>query len=121
MYRTLSDDQIAQTLRDGEFPPEIRNAAEKVLVILTQDWCHDWHAMEKFVPDYGGQAALFLLVYNLHPDFEKIREFKEDVFGNREIPYLRYYYRGNLIAKTNQLPRRTFEALLQRTEPFELS
>jgi len=121
MYHSISDAQIAQTLKDGDFPPEIRNAAEKVLVIMTQDWCEDWHAMETFVPGYEDQVTMFLLVYNLHPDFDAIREFKEDVFGNREIPYLRYYYRGQLIAKTNQLPRRTFEALLKRTEPFELS
>lgn len=120
MYRTLSDAQIAQTLKDGEFPGDIRGAAEKVVVIMTQDWCDDWHLMEPFMPEFQSQAAFFLLVYNLHPDFEKIREFKEDVFGNREIPYIRYYYQGQLIAKTNQLPKRTFEALLKRTEPFEL-
>lgn len=120
-YRTLSDAEIEQTLKDGEFPESMRTAADKVLVIMTQDWCHDWHTMETFVPEYDGQVAMFLLVYNLHPEFDRIREFKEDVFGNREIPYLRYYYRGQLVAKTNQLPRRTFEALLQRTEPFELN
>jgi len=120
-YRTLSDAEIEQTLKDGEFPESVRNAADKVLVIMTQDWCHDWHTMETFVPEYDGQVTMFLLVYNLHPEFDRIREFKEDVFGNREIPYLRYYYRGRLVAKTNQLPRRTFEALLQRTEPFELN
>lgn len=121
MYRTITDEQIAQTLKDGEFPEAIRNAAEKVVVIMTQDWCHDWHAMEPFLPEFQDQAAFFLLVYNLHPDFDAIREFKEDVFDNREIPYIRYYHGGQLIAKTNQLPKRTFEALLKRTEPFELT
>jgi len=119
-YRTLSDAVIAKTLADGEFPDEVRNAAEKVVVILTQDWCPDWHAMDAFLPQFDDQAAFFVLQYNKHPEFEKIMGFKEDVFDNREIPYLRYYYRGQFIVATNQLPKGTFAALLKKTEPFVL-
>lgn len=119
-YRTLSDDVIARTLEAGEFPDEVRNAAEKVVVILTQDWCPDWHAMEVFLPAFDGQAAIYVLEYNRHPDFERIMHFKEEVFGNREIPYLRYYHQGRFITATNRLPRGTFEALLKKTEPFTI-
>jgi len=119
-YRTLSDAVIAQTLEGGEFPEEIRNAAEKVVVILTQDWCPDWHAMDAFLPQFEDQVALFVLQYNQHPEFERIMGFKEEVFDNREIPYLRYYHQGRLIVATNQLPRGTFAALLQKTEPFRI-
>lgn len=117
-YRTLPDDVIARTLEEGEFPDEIRNAAEKVVVILTQDWCPDWHAMDAFLPQFQDQVALFVLQYNRHPDFQRIMEFKEDVFENREIPYLRYYHQGRFIVGTNQLPKGTFAALLKKTEPF---
>jgi len=120
MYRTLSDEVIEQTLADGEFPAEVRTAAEKVVVILTQDWCPDWLAMEAFLPEFQEKAAFFLLNYNQHPQFERIMEFKEDVFGNREIPYIRYYHQGRFIVATNQMPRGTFEALLKKTEPFVL-
>ena len=120
MYRVLSDDVLEKTMEFGEFPEEIRNAAEKVVVILTQDWCHDWQAMVPFLPDFADQATFFLLQYNQHPEFERIMEFKEDVFGNREIPYLRYYYQGRFIVATNQLPKSTFAALLTKTEPFTL-
>jgi hypothetical protein len=117
-YRTLSDNVIERTLAAGEFPEEVRGAAEKVVVILTQDWCPDWHAMDRFLPQFEDRAAIFMLEYNKHPEFERIMGFKEDTFGNREIPYLRYYHQGRFIVATNQLPRGTFEALLKKTEPF---
>ncbi len=120
MYRTLSDDAIEQSLATGEFPDQVRNAAEKVVVILTQDWCPDWHAMDSFLPQFENQAAVFVLPYNRHREFERIMSFKEEVFGNREIPYLRYYHQGRLVVATNQLPRGTFAALLKKTEPFTL-
>jgi len=119
-YRTLSDAAIHQTIAEGEFPEEVRNAGEKVVVILTQDWCPDWHAMQTFLPQFEDQVTLFVLNYNKHPDFQKIMGFKEDVFGNREIPYLRYYHQGRFIVATNQLPQGTFAALLKKTEPFVL-
>ena len=120
MYRSLSDDAIEKTIALGEFPDEVRNAAEKVVVVLTQDWCPDWHAMESFLPLFVDKAAIFVLNYNKHRDFQKIMGFKEDVFDNREIPYLRYYHGGRFIVATNQLPKGTFEALLKKTEPFTL-
>lgn len=119
-YRTLSDDVIERTLTEGEFPEEVRQAGEKVVVVLTQDWCPDWHAMEVFLPQYADQVTIFVLEYNRHPEFERIMGFKEDHFANREIPYLRYYHQGRFITATNQLPRGTFEALLKKTQPFQL-
>lgn len=119
-YRSLSDEVLRRTMEEGEFPEEVRLAAEKVVVVLTQDWCSDWLAMEPFLGDFAQQVAVFVLEYNRHPDFEAILEFKEEVFGNREIPYLRYYHQGRFIVATNQLPRGTFAALLTKTEPFRL-
>src|SRR5262245_60195270 len=66
-YLALTDEVLEKTLQAGEFPEEIRNAGEKVVVILTQDWCHDWHDMQAFLPDFEGQAVFFLLEYNRHP------------------------------------------------------
>jgi len=119
-YRTLSDDSITLTLETGEFPVEVRDAGEKVVVVLTQDWCPDWHAMDVFLPQFEDQAVIFVLQYNKHRDFQKIMEFKENVFENREIPYLRYYHQGRFIVATNQLPKGTFAALLKKTQPFLL-
>ena len=121
MYRTLSDEAIQKTILEGELPEEIRKAAEKVVVILTQDWCPDWHTMDSFLPQFTDQTAIFVLEYNKHPDFQKIMEFKEETFDNREIPYLRYYHQGELITATNVLPKGTFEALLKKTKPFRLT
>lgn len=121
MYRTISDEALAQAMETGDFPEEVTRAADKVVVIMTQDWCPDWHAMEPFLPEFQDKAAFFLLVYNKHPQFKRIMAFKEDVLGNREIPYLRYYHQGQLIVATNQLPRGTFAAMLGRTEPFTIA
>ncbi len=119
-YLTLSDEMIQSTLDQGEFPAEVRTAAEKVVVILTQDWCPDWHLMDAFLPEFLDKAAIFVLEYNRHPNFQSIMEFKEETFGNREIPYLRYYFKGELITATNVLPKGTFGALLQKTKPFKV-
>ena len=119
-FETLPDDAIHFVLAHGEFPPEITKAAPKVAVILTQDWCPDWHVMEAYLPEFADQVKIFVLQYNLHPEFEAIMGFKENTFQNREIPYLRYYRDGELITASNALPRGTFAALLQKTKPFRI-
>ncbi len=51
---------------------------------------------------------------------EKVCQFKEESFGNFEIPYIRYYLKGELITATNFLPKGTFSALLTRTKLFKV-
>lgn len=118
--RILTEEELAATLATGEFPESVRRAAERVVVLMTQDWCPQWHDMARWLGDFADRAAIFVLVYNTRPDFETIRSFKEEVFGNFEIPYLRTYKDGALIAETNWLPKNTFAALLTRDKPFKL-
>jgi len=118
--RTLNQEEIDQTISEGELPPNIRNAGEKVAVILTQDWCPQWQDMREYLPEFTGQVKIFTLEYNKHPQFQKIMNFKETTFGNYEVPYLRYYHKGELITQTNWIPKGTFAALLKREKPFSL-
>jgi hypothetical protein len=48
------------------------------------------------------------------PDFERIMRFKEDVLGNDQVPYLRFYRDGKLVRQSNWLPRASFAAILGR-------
>jgi hypothetical protein len=119
-YLTINDNQIEQLYEKLEFPESVRQHSEKVVVIMTQDWCPQWHAMDAYLNRFIDQASIYLLIYNTRSDFDRIREFKEEVFNNREIPYIRYYYQGKFITETNYLPQGTFSALLTKTKPFKL-
>ena len=112
--RTLTRDQLDALLSEGEFPESVRLAAPKVVVIMTQDWCGQWVDMAAYLPDFADQAAIFTVEYNLLPDFERIMRFKEDVFKNRQVPYLRFYRDGKLVRHSNWLPRGSFAAVVGR-------
>jgi hypothetical protein len=112
--RTLTQDQFDALLRDGEFPEDVRLAAPKVVVVMTQDWCGQWADMAGYLPDFATEAAIFTVEYNRRPDFERIMRFKEDVLGNHEVPYVRFYRDGTLVRQSNWLPRASFAALLRR-------
>jgi hypothetical protein len=108
----LTQDQLDSLLGEGEFPESVRLAAPKVVVIMTQDWCGQWTDMAAYLPDFVDQAAIFTVEYNLLPDFERIMSFKEDVFDNQQVPYVRFYRDGKLVRQSNWLPRGSFAAVL---------
>ena len=110
--QTLTKDQLDALLREDEFPESVRLAAPKVVVIMTQDWCGQWTNMKAYLPDFADQAAIFSVEYNLLPDFERIMSFKEDVFDNRQVPYVRLYRDGKLVRQSNWAPRASFAAML---------
>lgn len=100
-------------MSEGEFPESVRLAAPKVVVIMTQDWCGQWKDMQAYLPEFAGEAAIFVEEHNLLPDFQRIMHFKEEVLGNREIPYLRFYRHGQLVRESNWLPRASFASVLR--------
>lgn len=112
--RTLTQDQLDILLRERELPESVRLAAPKVVVVMTQDWCGQWADMAGYLPDFADQAAIFTVEYNRLPDFERIMRFKEDVLGNRQVPYVRYYRDGKLVSQSNWLPRASFASVLAR-------
>jgi hypothetical protein len=113
--KTLTRDQLDALVRESDFPESVRLAAPKVVVIMTQDWCPQWSDMEAYLPDFADQAAIFTVAYNVLPDFKRIMNFKERVFQNRQVPYLRYYQDGQLVLDANWMSRARFAAMLSRT------
>jgi hypothetical protein len=108
----LTEDQLEALMRDGDFPESVRLAADKVVVVMTQDWCGQWTNMAAYLPDFTDQAAIFVVEYNRLADFDRIMKFKEDVLGNRQVPYLRFYRAGKLVRQSNWLPRGAFSSVL---------
>jgi hypothetical protein len=100
----------------GDFSSEIRNGAPAVAIILTQSWCHEWRFMNSYLVDAAGIAGdrvkIFCLEYDKEPFFEEFMAFKEDVFGNRAVPYVRYYREGKLVAESNFISKQGFLAKL---------
>ncbi len=117
---TLTEEEIEQFLHGNDLPVALRNSAEKVVFILTQDWCSQWKEMQTWIDSFSSQAKIYLLVYNTRKDFQKLMSFKETTFKNFEVPYLRYFHKGELILASNWLPKNTFAAMLNRDTPFAI-
>jgi hypothetical protein len=49
------------------------------------------------------EIAFLYAEYDLEPWFESFMAFKEDSFGNREVPYVRYYREGVFSGESNYL------------------
>jgi hypothetical protein len=110
--RTLTQAQLDDAMRDHEFPAEVREAAPLVVVVMTQDWCPQWTDMATYLPDFTHLATIFTVEYNRLPDFERVMRFKETVFKNWEVPYLRFYRDGVLARESNWISRVAFERML---------
>jgi hypothetical protein len=82
---------------------------------MTQGWCPQWFSMKVWLAnmerkkrpkDY--ELTVFELVYDMTDFFEEFLAHKERYWGNIEIPYIRYYRDGKLVATSNYVPSRTF-------------
>jgi hypothetical protein len=99
----LTGEQCRAAMAAGEFGEDVRAAAERVAVVLTQGWCPQWGWMARYLAkaDYPEDSAVFLCVYDEEPFYEEFMAFKEGTFGNYEIPYVRYYRDGEFRAASN--------------------
>jgi hypothetical protein len=104
----IPEESIRKAMDEGDFGPEIREAAPRTAVVLTQSWCPQWTAMQRGFDRLGkkgepadGHLKIWTLEYDRHPDFERIRRFKEEHFGSRNIPYVRYYRDGEYLGNSN--------------------
>lgn len=115
--RKLEQAQCEQAMRDGEFGADVIKAGPRVVVVLTQSWCPQWDMMLPWLDDAAREAGAtaFYLEYDQEPFFEEFMAYKEDVLGNRSVPYLRYYRDGALVAQTNYVSRGAFTAAINRS------
>lgn len=106
--REITADQAMTAMRNGEFGSDIIGAGRFVAVVLTQGWCSQWHYLNAGFArlEAAGEPAqydihLFTLVYDEEEYFFEFLRFKETVFGNDIIPYIRYYRDGVFVDDSN--------------------
>ena len=102
-------------MRDGDFGEDVRKGRRYVAVILTQDWCPQWPAMQRWMAnltDKGKPEDMEIDVYDIEYNrisfADEFMRFKETVLGNQLIPYVRYYVDGELVNETNFAMRDAF-------------
>lgn len=112
MPRKLTETECRDAIASGDFAESLRTAAPAVAVVLTQSWCPQWRFMQGYLAEAethaGDRAAVFYVEYDREPFYRDFMAFKEDVFGNREIPYVRYYRGGALHAESNYISKQGF-------------
>lgn len=120
MLRKLSDAECRRAMAEGEFEERVRGAAEVAAIILTQSWCPQWRYLQGYLEgldrdlnEPGSAAAILYLEYDREPFFQEFMAFKENSFGNREVPYIRFYHRGKLVAESNFISPQAFSARMK--------
>jgi hypothetical protein len=112
--RAISEQQALNCLESGEFASDIISSNTNVAVVLTQSWCPQWMAMEEMIEDIDDQNIdVWSFIYDRSKIFDQFLEFKENVLGNDEIPYIRYYRDGVLVDQTNAVDIERFLEILQ--------
>lgn len=113
--KTLTDEQVLEAIDKGEFNSDVVLSKQKVVVIMTQDWCPQWTAMKRWVYDLETQEDIdvYELIYNKFNYYNKFMEFKESIWKNYEIPYLRYYKNGVLFKESNYVGKLTYQNTLE--------
>jgi len=102
---SLSDDDCLYAIERKEFSEAILNAGENVAVVMSQDWCPQWLQMKRFLNDEANNQTIeitaFVVEYNKRSFFNKFMKIKEDIWGNDQIPYVRYYKNGKYTGDSN--------------------
>ena len=111
----LTKEQVLYAIDKGEFNSDVLASKQKVVVIMTQDWCPQWSNMRSWV--YGLQTQedidIYELIYNKVDFSKRFIEFKENKWNNDEIPYLRYYKDGKLYKESNYVGKQGFQSILE--------
>ncbi len=107
----LTDKQIDYLLENGEFSDDVIKSANKVAVILTQNWCPQWIHMKSYAKKMK-DAKIYYIEYNKAEVTDKLMPFKEETFKNDLIPYVRFYKDEVCFQDTNYIPKSEFERLI---------
>jgi len=99
----LNEEESLKTIEQGEFSEDILNSATHVIIILTQSWCPDWGAQRSVITSMPDRSHLkvYFLEYDRKNFGHKFMNFKESVFRNGLIPYLRFYKNGQFTMDSN--------------------
>jgi glutaredoxin len=109
----LTNDTILQSIKKGEFPDDILSQAETVIVVMTQDWCPQWIFMKKWLHKFNNEnCKVFQIIYNNKDYGEKFMKFKEEVFENNLVPYVRIYKNKKFFKDCNYRSENMFKQFL---------
>ena len=110
----LKDSDIGLAIEQSEFAPKLLNANQQVALILTQSWCWQWIEMHGWLKTLASNVqtetscSVYYYEYDKSDLFDPFRHFKERQWNNHEIPYIRYYQLGNLVAVSNYVKQEQF-------------
>jgi hypothetical protein len=112
--RIISKKQALEAIQNSEFGRDVIASNQKVAVVMTQDWCYQWTNMKKWIDSLGDIEGLdiYELVYNTVDYFYDFLNLKEKMWGNDQIPYVRYYSEGLLIHSSNYVGENDFLKVL---------
>jgi len=111
--KVITKDQAIQAIKTGEFGKDVIASADRVAVVMTQDWCPQWVDMRYWLDsiDYD-DLDIYELIYNRTDFFDDFLSLKEGRWENGRIPYIRYYHKGMLVSESNYVPQDKFIKLL---------
>jgi hypothetical protein len=108
----LSDEDLQTAIGEGDFSPEIRSSHERVAVVLTQSWCPQWLMMRLWLKGMDEDLHIYWAEYEKMESYHSFMHFKETVFGNPLVPYIRFYNGGELVGESNYCNRERFLDLI---------
>lgn len=113
--KLLDKEQAMYAISHGEFQRSVTASKSRVVIVLTQDWCPQWHDMEGWI--YRLETAedmdIYQLEYNKTDYFDDFMNFKENEWNNHSIPYLRFYKDGVLYRESNYISEEMFADILE--------
>ena len=109
----IEEPQAQYAIRHGEFAHDVTASNTVVIVVMTQDWCPQWIYMSAWLPSLQSESEVdvYELIYNRERYFREFLRLKEGQWGNYEVPYLRYYRSGELVAVSNFVGKRRLKKI----------
>jgi len=111
----ITDEQAKRAIEQGEFEESILKTSSNVAIVLTQSWCPQWVFMRSYLKkltkeerDETKEMTVFTFEYDRVPYFDQFMRFKEGIYKNDLVPYIRYYKDGKLFETTNYVSKPGF-------------
>ncbi len=104
----LTDGDLQEAIRLGDFSDRILNSHERVALVLTQSWCPQWMMMRHWLHKMDEDLHIYWAEYEKMDSYHSFMHFKETVYGNYNVPYVRYYNGGRLVGQSNYCNRESF-------------
>lgn len=111
---SVTSEQVYETIENKEFSEDIKSSSENVVVVMTQDWCPQWIYMKSWLYKLKTQSDvdIYEIIYNKEEYFGKFMRFKETIWKNNSVPYLRYYSNGKFVKDSNYVGKDTIVDIL---------